>query len=125
MSSITGTSFMPCGANPWRCATCSTATSCSLAMHTGAPSRRCSTPRANALLALAHERGCEAALANELDACLDAGALPDPEALAALFVPTATALPTVNVELGSLTDYDVLLSGDPVTRAPVTAGGAS
>ena len=38
-----------------------------------------------ALLALAHERACEAALANELEACLEAGALPDPEALAASF----------------------------------------
>lgn len=78
-----------------------------------------------ALLALAHERGCEAALAGELEACLDAGALPDPEALAATFAPTATPLPEVNVELGSLTDYDVLLCGDPSTRTPVAAGGTS
>ena len=79
-----------------------------------------------ALLALAHERACEAALANELEACLEAGALPDPEALAASFAPTSTPLPAVNVELGSLADYDVLLSGDPVTTVPHAAvGGAS
>ncbi len=45
-----------------------------------------------ALLALAHERGCEAALARELDACLEAGALPDPEALTALFAPGSSPL---------------------------------
>ena len=79
-----------------------------------------------ALLALAHERGCEAALANELEACLDAGALPDPKALAASFAPPSTPLSAVNVELGSLADYDVLLRGDPVTTAPRdAAGGAS
>ena len=78
-----------------------------------------------ALLALAHERGCEAALADELEACLDAGELPDPEALAASFASASTPLPEVNVELGPLTDYDVLLSRDPATEAPVAAGGAS
>ena len=78
-----------------------------------------------ALLALAHERGCEAALADELEACLDAGALPDPEALASSFAPISTPLPVVNVELGSLADYDVLLSRDPTAKTPVTAGVAS
>ena len=78
-----------------------------------------------ALLALAHERGCEAALADELEACLDAGALPDPEALASSFAPISTPLPVVNVELGSLADYDVLLSRDPTAKTPVTAGVVS
>ena len=78
-----------------------------------------------ALLALAHERGCEAALAGELDACLEAGALPDPEALAALFAPGSGPLPAVNVELGPLTDYDVLLSAEPVPAPHATAAGAS
>ena len=63
-----------------------------------------------ALLALAHERGCEAALADRIGDCLDAGALPDPAALAASFAPDPQALPEVDVELGSLADYDVLLS---------------
>ena len=79
-----------------------------------------------ALLALAHERSCEAALAKQLDASLDAGTLPDLEALAALFAPASTSLPAVNVELGSLADYDILLSGSPVATPPgAAAGGAS
>ena len=73
-----------------------------------------------ALLALAHERGCEAALAKEVDASLDAGVLPDPAALAALFAPGPGPMPAVKVELGSLADYDVLLSAD----AGASAGGA-
>ena len=78
-----------------------------------------------ALLSLAHERGCEAALARELDACLDAGGLPDPDALAARFAPDPQRLPAANVELGSLADYDVLLSGGPAaTSAQAAAGGA-
>ena len=76
-------------------------------------------------LALAHERGCEAALASELDACLEAGALPDPETLAALFAQRSSPLPAVNVELGSLADYDVLLAGEPVATTHATAAGAS
>jgi len=79
-----------------------------------------------ALLALAHERNCEAALAEQLEACLDAGALPDIDALTAAFAPTTTPLPTVNVELGSLADYDVLLAATPTATMPQTAaGGAS
>ena len=77
-----------------------------------------------ALLALAHERNCEAALAERLDACLDEGALPDPGALAALFAPAAASLPAVNVELGSLADYDVLLAESPAATARQSAGGA-
>ena len=78
-----------------------------------------------ALLALAHERNCEAALAERLDAALDEGGLPDPEAMAALFAPAAAPLPAVNVELGSLGDYDVLLANRPAAPAPPAAGGAS
>lgn len=79
-----------------------------------------------ALLALAHERNCEAALAERLEAALDAGAVPDIDALTAAFAPTATPLPTVNVELGSLADYDVLLAATPAATMPQpAAGGAS
>ena len=79
-----------------------------------------------ALLSLAHERGCEAALARDLDDCLDAGGLPDPEALAKAFAPRPRPLPEVGVELGSLADYDVLLSGSPSrTGARGLAGSAS
>jgi len=79
-----------------------------------------------ALLALAHERNCEAALAERLEAALDAGAVPDIDALTAAFAPAATPLPTVNVELGSLADYDVLLAATPAAATPQpAAGGAS
>ena len=78
-----------------------------------------------ALLALAHERNCEAALAAQLDASLDQGALPDPEALEALFAPAAASLPAVTVELGSLADYDVLLAESPAAAPRPAAGGAS
>ena len=78
-----------------------------------------------ALLALAHERNCEAALAVQLDASLDQGALPDPDALAALFAPPAASLPTVTVELGSLADYDVLLAESPAAPPRPAVGGAS
>ena len=79
-----------------------------------------------ALLALAHERNCEAALAERLEAALDAGAVPDIDALTAAFAPAATPLPTVNVELGSLADYDVLLAATPAATMPQpAAGGAS
>ena len=79
-----------------------------------------------ALLALAHERNCEAAMAEQLEACLDAGALPDVDALTAAFAPTTAPLPAVNVELGSLADYDVLLAAAPAATMPQpNAGGAS
>ena len=63
-----------------------------------------------ALLSLAHERSCEAELAAAIEARLAAGALPDPAALAEQFAPAPRALPNVRVELGSLADYDVLLT---------------
>ena len=70
-SSIIATSSMPCAANRWRCSTSSIATSSSRAAPIGEPSRRCwqATARRQAcrimveLLALAHERACEAELA--------------------------------------------------------------
>ena len=67
-------------------------------------------PRRGGAARAGHERGCEAALADRIGDCLDAGALPDPAALAASFAPDPQALPEVDVELGSLADYDVLLS---------------
>ena len=78
-----------------------------------------------ALLSLAHERGCEAALARELDDCLDAGSLPDVEDLASAFAPEPRSLPDVSVELGSLSDYDVLLSGSTSQTEAHTPAGSS
>lgn len=54
------------------------------------------------LLALAHDRGCERELAEELDRTLDTGQLPDLAALRALFGPDPARLPTVHVQLASL-----------------------
>jgi hypothetical protein len=64
------------------------------------------------LLALAHERGCEADLAAELDALLGAGKLPDLKALEARFAPTSSSLPHVTVALPAAVTYDVLLDKD-------------
>jgi len=60
------------------------------------------------LLALAHERTCEAELAGLIESELDAGRLPDPEALLKRFAPDAAAVPEVNVELVPLAAYDEL-----------------
>lgn len=60
------------------------------------------------LLALAHERACEAELALHLTAELDAGRLPDIKALQTLFTPDGRAVPDVVVTLTPLSDYDEL-----------------
>ena len=51
------------------------------------------------LLALAHDRGCEAELAQAIDSDLDDGRLPDLVALRALFGPNPGSLPMITVEL--------------------------
>ena len=63
------------------------------------------------LLALAHERACEAELAEILTSVLTAGGLPEMAALRRRFAPDPAALPVVTVELVPLAVYDVLLSG--------------
>jgi hypothetical protein len=60
------------------------------------------------LLALAHERACEAELADVIAADLEAGRLPDLAALRARFRPSATPIPKVAVELVPLGSYDEL-----------------
>jgi hypothetical protein len=60
------------------------------------------------LLALAHERACEAELAIAIDAEIDAGRLPDPARLRARFLPDDTSVPDVVVELAALRAYDEL-----------------
>ena len=54
------------------------------------------------LLALAHERGCEAELAALLEADLAASQLPDLTALRARFAPDPAALPEIVVHLTPL-----------------------
>jgi hypothetical protein len=58
------------------------------------------------ILALAHERACEAELALALQAALDDGVLPDLAALIERFRPKDVALPVVVVSLPSLAIYD-------------------
>ena len=62
------------------------------------------------LLALAHERACEAELAEAIAADLDAGRLPDLADLRARFRPAETAIPNVAVELAPLRVYDELVA---------------
>jgi hypothetical protein len=64
------------------------------------------------LLALAHERGCEAELAAQLTVDLSAGQLPDIAALRASFAADPAALPEVVVHLTPLIAYEALLGGD-------------
>ena len=68
------------------------------------------------LLALAHERACEAELADAIDAVLDAGSLPDLAALRAHFTPEESSIPHVAVALVPLAAYDELA----LVQAPST-----
>ncbi|MDH7974962.1 IS21 family transposase [Sphingomonas sp. AR_OL41] len=63
------------------------------------------------LLALAHERACEAALAVSLDQCIADEVLPDLAELRGRFAPDPATLPVVTVRLAPLASYDVLLTG--------------
>ena len=58
------------------------------------------------ILALAHERACEAELAGVLDALLDAGRLPDMAALRARFAPDAAAPPAITATRPPLEAYE-------------------
>jgi hypothetical protein len=69
------------------------------------------------LLALAHDRACEAELAQAIDAELDAGRLPDLDSLGRRFAPDLTAIPDITVELVPLHLYAEL--------GTVRAGGAA
>ena len=68
------------------------------------------------LLALAHDRACEAELAGIIDAELDAGRLPDLDILGRHFGPDPAAIPDITVKLAPLHLYDEL--------GIVRAGGA-
>lgn len=61
------------------------------------------------LLALAHERGCEAELADALTAGLNAKELPDMAALRVRFSPDPAQAPTVVVTLPPLHSYEALI----------------
>ncbi|MBV9046879.1 MAG: IS21 family transposase [Solirubrobacterales bacterium] len=66
------------------------------------------------LLALAHERNCEAELATVLAAELDQGGLPELADLRTRFAPSCAAPPAISVLLPAIASYDVLL---PATGA--------
>jgi transposase InsO family protein len=60
------------------------------------------------LLALAHERACEAELAAAIDTELDAGRLPDLDGFTRRFAPAPDTIPDITVELVPLHLYDEL-----------------
>jgi hypothetical protein len=60
------------------------------------------------LLALAHDRACEAELAETIEAELDAGRLPDLDLLGRRFAPDPATVPDITVELVPLHLYDEL-----------------
>jgi hypothetical protein len=62
------------------------------------------------LLALAHDRACEAELALALRTILEAGEVPDLTALQQRFMPAGMALPDVTVTMPAAIAYDALLS---------------
>ena len=62
------------------------------------------------LLALAHDRACEAELALALQAILDAGEVPDLTTLQRRFMPASMAIPDVTVTIPAAMAYDALLS---------------
>lgn len=67
------------------------------------------------LLALAHDRGCEAELAEALAATLDSGSLPDIRALWRRFMPDPARVPAIIVQLMPLTAYDTLSAPTSIT----------
>jgi hypothetical protein len=69
------------------------------------------------LLALAHDRGCEAELAENLTADLQAGRLPDVAVLRARFAPDPACVPLVTVELAPLSSYESLLGSTTIGEA--------
>ena len=74
------------------------------------------------LLALAHDRACEAELAEAIEAELDAGRLPDLGLLERRFAPDPAAIPDIAVELVPLHLYDELGTVRPLDQA---LGGAA
>lgn len=69
------------------------------------------------LLALAHDRACEAELADAIEAVLDVGELPQLDRMRERFKPDRAAIPDVAVVLTPLSAYDELA----VIHAPETA----
>lgn len=68
------------------------------------------------LLALAHDRGCEAEIAAQIEEDMRHKQIPDIGALRAGFAPCAGGLPKVEVRLGELAAYNNLLSALTIVR---------
>jgi hypothetical protein len=62
------------------------------------------------LLALAHDRGCEAELADAIEVELDAGRLPDLAILRERFGPNPASVPVITVRFVPLSAYDELVA---------------
>src|SRR5260370_7502254 len=60
------------------------------------------------LLALAHDRGCEAELSELIDAELDAGRLPNLALLRERFAPSPASVPEIRIAFVALSSYDEL-----------------
>ena len=74
------------------------------------------------LLGLAHDHCCEARLAAELDALLDAGRLPDPAVLRERFLPKPDPVPDVDTPLPPMSVYDGLAPDAHARPAPPHGG---
>ena len=72
------------------------------------------------LLALAHDRGCEAELAALLEEDLRQHRIPDIVTLRTLFGPSEGDLPVVKVQMADLASYNQLVS-NTATTLEVTA----
>nr|WP_164881868.1 IS21 family transposase [Sinirhodobacter populi] len=71
------------------------------------------------LLALAHDRGCEAELAIELAHILESGDLPDVTALRGRFSPDPAKLPVISVTPVQLGSYEVLIGSSEMAEGQV------
>src|SRR5262252_5234102 len=77
------------------------------------------------LLALAHDRACEAELADAIDADLDAGRLPELDRLRERFTTDRVAIPQVAVALVPLCAYDELAAVGAPNTTSLRDGGLS
>ena len=85
-------------------------------LEAGPPRQACRTMVG--LLALAHDRACEAELASALQTILDAGDRPDLAALQRQFTPQDLAVPEVTVSMPAATAYDALLEAPQAWVVP-------
>jgi transposase InsO family protein len=75
------------------------------------------------LLALAHDRACEAELADAIEAALDAGEMPDLHRLRERFTPDHVAIPEVVVAVTPLSAYDELAAVCASNSVTLCEGG--